>query len=170
MRNSVPLRVFLGALLVTAGRSSSAPRRYTHVSLRKAAINHQLLEAAGAFQKNRNGEHCPELILLLKKGADPNARDQYGETALIAAASWSYRDTVVVLLRHGADVNAKSNDGTTALIFASSRNDPTIVRMLLRRGARVNTRTRDHKTALYYARKNDLNSNVLLLTKAGARH
>jgi ankyrin repeat protein len=133
MRKGVSLFVLLGALLVTAGRSFGAPRRHTYVSPRKAALNHQLLEAAGAFQKNANGEHVPELIQLLKKGADPNARDQYGETGLMTAASWSYRDTVVVLLRHGADVNVKSNNGTTALIFASSRNDPTIVRMLLRR-------------------------------------
>ena len=56
------------------------------------------------------------ISLLLQAGADVNAKDRDGNTALILAAAEN--PTVVsVLLKAGADVNAKDRDGNTALYW-----------------------------------------------------
>ena len=62
----------------------------------------------------------PEVIrLLLKAGADVNAKDEYGNTPLHAAAAVNENPEVIsVLLKAGADVNAKAENGSTALDYA----------------------------------------------------
>ena len=57
--------------------------------------------------------------LLLSKGADVNAKDSKGETALMVAAFYGRKETVELLLSKGADVNAKDNEGKTALISSA---------------------------------------------------
>jgi uncharacterized protein len=60
--------------------------------------------------------------MLLDKGANVNARDQYGSTALIGAVYWGDPKTVGLLLRKGADLNAKVPDGRTALMEVAARD------------------------------------------------
>ena len=74
--------------------------------------------------------------LLLEKGADVNAKDKYGETALISASLCGFTGTVRLLLDKGADVNAKTNDGHTALMYASSNMHADVVRLLKDHGAK----------------------------------
>jgi ankyrin repeat protein len=54
---------------------------------------------------------------LLRRGIDPNAFDESGDTALAYAAAAEQFDVVKLLLAHGADVNAQdeSKAGDTAL-------------------------------------------------------
>ena len=56
---------------------------------------------------------------LLTKGADVNAQNQAGGTALMYAATVGHNTTVQALLEAGADVNAKDNEGGTALMRAA---------------------------------------------------
>ena len=69
-----------------------------------------------ALCKSGNVQKIEEALV---KGADVNAMDFGGKTALMAAASNGHTETAEVLLKHGADVNAKSNNGYTALIWAT---------------------------------------------------
>jgi ankyrin repeat protein len=50
----------------------------------------------------------------LKAGADVNARNKYGLTALIAAAGHGTAENMKVLLDAGADASVKDKDGKTA--------------------------------------------------------
>ncbi|MCL2010843.1 MAG: ankyrin repeat domain-containing protein, partial [Synergistaceae bacterium] len=61
-----------------------------------------------------------EVEAAVKGGANVNARDEYGETALMLAAR-STRDpeVVSVLLRHGADASIRDDDGRSAFDYAS---------------------------------------------------
>lgn len=71
---------------------------------------------------------------LLEMGADPNARNDAGATALM----WAVDDaeTTRLLLERGADPNVRSLDGRTALFLASARYGATdVVSALLDRGA-----------------------------------
>ena len=52
-------------------------------------------------------------IALLEAGADPNSRDDDGDTALIVAANKNWPAVVHALLAKGADPNATSRDGET---------------------------------------------------------
>ena len=53
------------------------------------------------------------LTLLLKAGADVNAKDPRGLTPLHEAARWGWNDVVQFLVANGADLAAKDNRGNT---------------------------------------------------------
>lgn len=75
---------------------------------------------------------------LLKQGADANAADADGATALLWA---SYRDdleTADLLIRAGANVNAANDLGATPLWTASLNASTAMVRTLLQAGANPN--------------------------------
>ena len=60
---------------------------------------------------------------LLERGADVNARDDFGRTPLLLAAAATDRDTVKYLIDHGADINCRANDGRTPLSNATVNRD-----------------------------------------------
>src|ERR1051326_4434807 len=73
---------------------------------------------------------------LLDRGADVNARNTYGSTALMLSVTEPKK--IRLLLDHGADVNVASRSGRTALIVAAFANPSAeVVRMLLDKGANV---------------------------------
>ena len=57
--------------------------------------------------------------LLLKYGADPNASNDAGATALMWAVDDS--EKARLLLERGADANARSQDGATPILLAASK-------------------------------------------------
>ena len=54
--------------------------------------------------------------LLLKNGADVNAKNNDGQTALMWASDNGHIEVVRLLLENGANVNAKKDDGQTVLM------------------------------------------------------
>jgi ankyrin repeat protein len=78
-------------------------------------LDEQLIKAAGPGDL--------ELVkTLLDKGADVNARDNRGKTALMSAVWGGDLKVVQLLLDWGADANAKTIGGRTALMEAASRD------------------------------------------------
>ncbi len=78
---------------------------------------------------------------LLAKGADVQARDAAGRTALMYAAENGDPTTVQALLTNGADVNARDWQGWTALLYAAENGDITTVQTLLEHKAHVNAKS-----------------------------
>src|SRR5438067_3839588 len=70
---------------------------------------------------------------LLQQGANANARDEAGDTALMRAALYADVETMRVLVESGADVRARGRDGTAPLLRTT--HDPDKMRFLLDRGA-----------------------------------
>src|SRR5579859_4731052 len=74
---------------------------------------------------------------LLKKGADPNLRNDAKATALMWAAT--NLEKTRILLAHGAEVNARSDDARTALMIAAGHpGGAPIVKILLNHNADPN--------------------------------
>ena len=92
-----------------------------------------------------------EIQAAISKGADMNAKDGQGMTALMLAAKDNSIAVVSALLKAGADVNAKDLNGGTALIWAAYQNTNQVVSALLKAGADINAKNNQGQTALMIA-------------------
>jgi len=108
------------------------------------------------------------LKALLAKGADINAKDGDGITALVWAAIRSQPAAADLLLANGAAVDAATSDSSTALLFAARSGETDIVRALLRKGANANAPNSSGITALQLAAKSGLADPVQALLEGGA--
>ena len=81
------------------------------------------------------GDHAGTAALLIEKGAKVNARNEYKETPLHAAAGEGYCDVGEVLISNGADVNAKDRQGDTPLSIAVDRKHEEFAKLLRKHGA-----------------------------------
>src|SRR5438874_1402084 len=118
-----------------------------------------LMTAAGAGSVDA-------MRVLLDKGADVNATNAFGATALI----WSATDIAKtrLLLERGANVNAAAKTGRTAL-FVAAMSDPSadIVRLLIAKGADLKAKDAFGNTMLGAAAVgNDLNT-IRIMADAG---
>lgn len=91
--------------------------------------------AEGRFtQSSESNDRVECLKLLAAAGANPNARDNQGDTALWVAATNNVRQQ---LLNMGIDINARNNDGDTVLFHLWDANAVTF---LIQHGLDVNIR------------------------------
>jgi len=91
--------------------------------------------------------------MLLKKGANPNYRDNDGFSPLHFAAFYGRAKVAEILIRHGAEVNARDNDGNTPLHTAAKWGNVEVVKLLLKSGADPTVRNNDGKSPLDVARE-----------------
>jgi peptidoglycan hydrolase-like protein with peptidoglycan-binding domain len=66
----------------------------------------------------------------LLAGADPDARNVYGSTALHYAALFGHVDVVEVLLKAGADARVRDNGGATAAVLAKAQGSVAVLARL----------------------------------------
>ena len=88
---------------------------------------------------------------LIECGANPDANDKKGYTALIWAIDKAHDETALFLIEHGANVNRADNYGYTPLIWAADRGRENGARLLIERGADLNSTDNGGKTALIWA-------------------
>ena len=82
----------------------------------------------------RDGDRA-QVRHLLQRGANANARDEAGDTALMRAALYADVEMMRVLVESGADVRVPGQDGTAPLLRTT--HDIDKMRFLLDRGAPV---------------------------------
>lgn len=105
---------------------------------------------------------------LLAEGAEVDALDPQGWTALRWAAQEGHVDVVQLLLAHGADINGKS-DGGVPLIEAMERRHSDVAAVLIMNGAKLNVASdRYAKTLLEMAASSGRRDLAELLISKGA--
>ncbi len=108
------------------------------------------------------------LSLLIRHGANVNARNSLGASALALAALNGCTRNAPVLLKVGANVNAKMNDGKSVLMCAADSGCGKIVTILLKHGAHPNSVTKSGLTPLMIAAAKNGPTAVRALIHAGA--
>jgi hypothetical protein len=103
------------------------------------ALTRELWRVAGAGDVDL-------LEQVLARGADVNASDRTGVTALMRAAYHGKLEMVRALVEHGADFTATDSDGLTALMVAKHAGHEEIVNALVSWGAEESPRRTVHKS------------------------
>ncbi len=84
----------------------------------------------------QNG-HADIIKLLRDKGANVNARDATGTTALMQAAVTGSVPSIRLLLDAGADIDAKDKTGQTAFVMADASQHPEGAKLIIDKGSEV---------------------------------
>src|SRR5262245_2067954 len=77
---------------------------------------------------------------LLRSGANVNARDRHGQTALMLAAHHGHHEVVDLLVGAGADLNVTAGYSLTALMLAIVAGHAAIAQRLARAGTDLGVR------------------------------
>ena len=117
---------------------------------------------------SRDG-HLEEVDILLKFGADVNAKCSYKWTALHEAVLNGHINIAKLLLQNGADVNAKTCDRYYPLHCAAGKGYSEITKLLLQNGANTNVKNYQLVTPLHQAVYYGHPEIVQILLKYGAR-
>jgi len=113
--------------------------------------------------------HLGTIKLLIQKGADANAADKKGYTAVHSAASAGFQHVVAYLIDKGSDPKAQAGDnGVTPLHIAAQKGHLMVKDVLLEKGVDVNIPDRNNLPPLIYAVDKDQQSFVEQLYQAGA--
>ena len=103
---------------------------------------------------------------LISKGANVNARDEYGDTPLLDTKNV---EVVKYLVSQGANVNTSNKNGFTLLHTAAYEGDVDVVKFLISKGANVNAKNIDGTTPLLHTRaSSEYLETVKILVLAGA--
>ncbi|MBB6498814.1 ankyrin repeat domain-containing protein [Pedobacter cryoconitis] len=168
-------KLFLVLLLITFGLGSRAQDIFNAARQNDTTALAQMISNSVRIDTTDNRGSTPLIIavyndneaatrLLLAKGANPNARDFSGNTALMGACFKGLLNMVTDLYQYKTAVNQVNYNGATALIFAATFGHEDITRILLKYGADKAIKDKFGKTALDYA-INQENKNIIDILK-----
>jgi ankyrin repeat protein/uncharacterized caspase-like protein len=119
--------------------ASTRPVSVPAIPAAKAASKELALWAAAAAGDN------DKVRRLISEGADVNAKDMLGGTAMEKAAANGHTATVQLLLDERGEINARNADGRTVLHLAAFKGHVDTVQLLLARGADVRARGQERQ-------------------------
>src|SRR3989475_11725792 len=140
------------------GAQGNKEKALTTVNLLIAKGADVRAESAKALREAVNADNLEVFRLLLSKGADPNGKDESGESVLMAVVRYDSIETIQALLEAGADVKAVDKDQQTILMRAArtdyrsaTADRITLLKLLIDRGADVRATDSTGRTALHWS-------------------
>jgi ankyrin repeat protein len=106
--------------------------------------------------------------MLVKNGADIEARTKSWRTPLHLAAKHAREGVARMLIQQGADVNAREKDGKTPLHFVVQNWHEGIARLLMENGAYIRALTKDEQPPLHFAVWKGKDNMAKVLIESGA--
>lgn len=147
--------------LITAGRTDEVRRRFANSAAvnQKNAAGQSLLHIAAL----KNDETMVGLLLSLK--ADPDIKNNAGETPMAAAVNAGCLDAVRVLAENGSQIFASNALGRTVYTMARERDADTLAAILA--PATVAQQDSQGRTALHHAAANLDEKAIDIILKSG---
>lgn len=128
------------------------------VSMFQAAAHAAAADSLFAAVKAKD---LPALAATVEHGADVNARNGAGQTALMVAAMQGRSQKLIELLVFlGADLRAQDSAGMTALMHAAAKGEQDNAAQLLQLGIDPDIKDNNGKTVIDYAKAGGLNEQV----------
>ena len=109
-----------------------------------------------------------QLTALLRLGADVNARDLPGDSALHIASMHGHADCIVTLLEAGAQINMTGSNGFSPLMYSCFYGMDNCSRVLIEEGADVDIVNGSGDTALILSSSGGYEGCATLLIRSGA--
>lgn len=109
--------------------------------------------------------------LLIHYNADPDLKDEMGQTTLMRASRREHVKIVEILCNQVEDMDLRDRSGYSALhtaVFFAGFKSTDVILALLKAGADTNARDHQDRTALYYAAHHGKTSVVEILLRWGA--
>ena len=115
-----------------------------------------------------SGGHLSIVKFLCEQGADKEAKDSGGQTALHSAVFYKHVHVVKYLCEHGADKDAINNDNKTPLHYAANHGHLAVAKYLCEQGANKEARDNLDRTPMFQAAFFDKLPMVMCLCELGA--
>jgi len=142
------------------------------------AVKTLLTQGASVDARDANGNTClitavrrkknADLInLLIDNGADVNAQNPAGDSALTLAAAACGADIIDKLVARGADMNHRGAVGRTALMNAIAYFNEAAALILIKKGCRTDITDNDGRNALAMAESKRMTVVAEAIKKAG---
>jgi len=124
------------------------------VAIKSSKIAETMHQTTSTIHENGDGwkmplhisvekDHDRSVRALLDSGADVNAANCTGLTALHLAAKNGHVNVMEMLVKDNANIDATDEFGWTALHYAANNDREAVLRLLIKRGADLNAKARD---------------------------
>lgn len=169
MRSSIFFSMILLAMSLHC-KKEDGPARNQLMGTGESTTVRPLNESDRYLEAVRQGD-LTAVRASLKAGADPNARDGHGSSALLLGARKTESLDLLRFLRKASApdaLHAADTAGRSPLSWAAGQGSPAVVQYLLAEGARLEQADRDGRTPLFHAVLAGRKEAARILIDAGA--
>lgn len=133
----------------------------------------KLKKAGGKIEGNEflsivKNKNTSVVSYFIRQGADVNATDDRGATAIMHAAASSSKSVLELMIRAGANVLKKDSNNNTAIFYAIDNADLEVMRFLVAQGVDIDAKNAAERSAFWFAARNKSTKLLETMIRLGA--